>query len=444
MPTTISTPPFGPITPIPVGAIPIPAGGSSGGGGGSSGSGSGSGGSSGSVELFIDYLDHSGASVGSFAGLKPTWGYKLSEPGTCSWALALSQTQRNSTSPITQDMFAPKRNDYLLWADDGFQQIDLQSGRLLTVNLESDTGLIQCSGKDWLEYLDQPFPHDYSITPQTMATQLDEVFAVFVATGGVDTANVKYNSTQQKIIQFILTRANALSDITYVPNFQGSGWGEVLEYEFQFLDSTSMLSHIQAVSTYADPLGFDFWCDTDKTIFFYSPRLTQPSSVVTILDFVYGIDPVVKVVWNDTGPKATDTVGKNSINLWKKRSYPPSVSAFREELEIIELGQKFDFARTDTILQHQINVATDAVGSNDWNPQKDLTLTVLPDKLFPTSALAGYVSMVGNAVSFDSAGEFLPFHRINATYWIISQDYHTDDDSGNYVLDLGLQQIYAT
>lgn len=407
-----------------------------------------------SVRFYIDYLAHAtGVAISTYEVLKPEYSFNLSDMGTCSWNLALSQ-QRVDGGPIVQDEFAPKSRDYLLRGNDGIQNVKLQSGRLLDVGLESDTGLIACSGKDWLEYLDQPWyfgssaGHGYQADLLTLKYSVDDIVKVFVATAGTDTPNVVFGSTQQKIINAILAHANLLSpgDIQYTANYAGTGWGQVLEYEIQFLDETTLLSHIQAVSSYADPLGFDFWCDWDKKIYFYSPRLViNPSSPAaqTILTLVYGVDPVVKVVWHNAGPKATRTVGKNSVNIWKERSFAGSISTYRDELEVIDLGQKFDSARTLAAIQHQVDVATDAVGSFDWNPQKDLTLTVLPDRLFPSSEVDGFKSMLGKAISFDSGNEFMPYHRINASYYIVSQTYRTDDDSGNFILDLGLQQIYG-
>lgn len=396
------------------------------------------------VHLYIDNLAHGGVVISTYEVIKPEYSLKLSDAGTCSWQVALSQ-ERVGGGFLVADEFAPKATDYLLRVSDGIQNIKVQAGRLLDVGLESDQGVVQCSGSDWLEYLDQPMHFPAYTTKNILTlTETDKLVDAYIAIAGSDDQNVTYNSTQQKIINKILATANALSDITYTANYQGTGWSQVLEYQIPFLDETSMLSHIQAISSYADPLGFDFWCDWNKTIFFYSPRLTQPSSVVTILNLVYGVSPVIKVTWHNKGPKATRTVGKNPNNIWKERYFPGSISAYRDQLEIIDLGEKFAFGRTYAEIQHKIDVVTDAVGTNDWNPQKDLTLTVLPDRLFPSSEVAGFVPMIGNAISFDSGAEFMPYHRINATYWIVSQDYKPEDDSGDYVLDLGLQQIYTT
>jgi hypothetical protein len=396
------------------------------------------------VHFYIDNLAHGGSVISTYEVLQPQFTFNLSDAGTCSWDLALSQTQVNGTA-ITQDEFAPKKTDYRLRGNDGVQNLTLQAGRLLDVNLESDTGTISCSGKDWLEYLNQPWYFDgYQ---QSVFTLSGGNVKAWVGVGGADTQLVSYNATQQKIIQEILTHANLLSDIAYTANFSGSGWSTVLEYMINFLDETTLMSHIQAISDYAAPLGFDFWCDYNKQINFYSPRLvtnptTPPPSQIAV-SLTYGVDPVIKVNWHNAGPKATRTVGKNSVNLWKERSYAPTITTYRDELEVVDLGQKYDFGRSYAQIQNQIDIATDAQGSFDWNPQKDITLTVLPDRIFPASQVNGFRPMLGKVVYFDSAGAFLPYHRVNAYYYIVSQTYRTDDSSGNYVLDLGLQQVYT-
>lgn len=403
------------------------------------------------VKLRIENLNHASGVISSYEVLQPDFNYTLNDSGTCAWKIALSQTNTSGVS-IQPDEFGPKATDYLLRGDDGTHQVNLQGGRLLDVGLDSDTGIIECAGKDWLEYLNQPLyfgthaGDGYQASVFTLGDAPASRFVkVFVTAAGTDDAVLTYNATQQKVVQYILTQANLLSDIAYAATFSGTGWSEVLEYEIHFLDETTLLSHIQAISAYADPLGFDFYIDWDKRIYFHAPRtVLNPSSVTTILDLVYGMDAVVKVSWHNSGPKATRTVGKNSIGLWKERSFPASISAYRDELEIIDLGEKYDFGTTYAGIQHRVDVATDSIGTFDWNPQKDITLTVLPDKLFPLNEVLGFTNLVGQAISFDSGNLFAPYHRINAKYYIVSQTYRTDDDSGNYLMDFGLQQIYAT
>ncbi len=395
------------------------------------------------ISLYIDNLAHGGSVISTYQILQPTWDYVVNDAGTCTWKLAQSQTQVNG-APITSDEFAPKRTDYMLWASDGVNRRDLQAGRLLDVTLESDEGTITCTGKDWLEYLNQPYPfNSYGQSIYTLNPTTHQVIQVFVQVAGTDDQNVIYNATQQKIVNNIIAAANGLSDITYTANFNGTHWSNVLEYQIPFLDETSMLSHLQAIASYSDPLGFDFTSFPNKSILFSSPRfVTNPSTPVILASFVYGSSPVTKVVWHNAGPKATITVGKNSINFWKQRSYAASVSTYRADLEIVDLGQKYDYGATASQIQSQINVATDSLGTLHWNPQKDITLTVIPDLIFDGYALGGYTSLIGGAISFDSTNAFSPYHRVNANYYIVSQSYRTDDSSSNYLLDLGLQQIY--
>jgi hypothetical protein len=392
------------------------------------------------VKLYIDNVDHGGGVISTYQVEQPTYSFRLNDPGDCSWEIALSQT-RVGGGNLIENEFAPKRTDYVLKTAAG---TELQGGRLLSVGLESDTGLIKCSGKDWLEYLDQPWPFDYSLTPETLAQNVDKVFKAYIDVAGTDTNNILYNITQQKILQNFITIANTLSDITYNPVFFGTNWTEVMQYFIQYLDSTTILSHIKAIAALNDPLGFDFWCDWDKTIYFYSPRIVaHPSSVITAIDLAYNsTDPVVHVVWENHGPKATHTVAKNSGGIWKESIYTPSVDQFREFLEIIDLAERFNIATTATILKHLVAVGADAVGTLDRNPQKDLILQAIPERLFSGSEEGGFQSLVGQAISYDSVDEFAPYHRINAEYFVVTQDFKTEDDSGNFIVELGLQQIY--
>lgn len=395
------------------------------------------------IELFLTYSEQ-GDDVATYKVLTPSFSYKLKDAGDCSWRVALSQLDIED-NPITEDQFAPKRSDYMLRAstDGGASFTNLQGGRVLNVELENDIGVIGCSGQDWLEYLDQPYPFDYSLTPATIGDNVDDVFRAFVTGAGTDTNNVKYNATQQKIINNILTAGSLLSDISYSAVFTGPGWTEVLQYMIEYLDSTSMLSHIKAIGNLSDPFGFDFWCRWNKEIRFYSPRfVVDPNSVSTLVDLSFGDECVVGVKWRNAGPRATRTVGQNGVGIWDESFYAPSISEFRDYLEIVELGEHFNYGKTQAEIQTAVNVATHAIGQKDRNPQKDLTLRVLPHLLIPGDEIAGYEQMIGKAISYNSLDEFAPYHQINADYWIVSQDYSTDDESGLYVLELGLQQIY--
>lgn len=394
------------------------------------------------VELFIEN-QFQGAYISTYKIRQPDYSFKLKDIGSCAWEVALSDEDFFSGDPIAADEFAPKRTDYILKASSnhGVNMTGIQGGRLLDVDLESDTGVIRCAGKDWLEYLDQPFPFDYSLTVSTL-TDASNMVRAFLKTAGTDTTTVKYNATQQKIVTQILIAASGLSDIDYTGSFTGTGWTEVLQYTIDYLDDTTMLDHIRAISDLNDPFGFDYWCGWDKQVNLYAPRyIVNPNSVTTIVDLVYGDDAVVGVKWHNGGPKATRTVAHNGVGIWKQSIYQPSIDQFRDFLELVSLGEHFNQGASLADIQGIINVAADAIGTKDRNPQKDLTLTVLPSLLL-SPEIEGYKPLIGKAISYDSGDEFDPYHRINAEYWIVSQDYRTEDDSGNYVLDLGLQQIY--
>lgn len=395
------------------------------------------------VELFITNQHH-GSNISTYKVLEPTYSFKLKDIGECQWSLALSQLNILDR-PIEADEFASVRTDYLLRASDNRGQsfTNLQGGRLTDVDLESDTGVIKCTGKDWLEYMEQPYPLDYSLTPATITKDVSGAFLAFVTGAGTDTANVKYNATQQKVISTLLTGANGLSDIDYTANFLGTGWTQILQYMVQYLDGTTMLDHIKAIGNLRDPWGFDFWCEWNKTINFYAPRLvTDPDNVFTVLDLVYGDEPVVKAKWHNKGPTATRTVAQNGVGVWDQSIFQDSIDEFRDFLEIVGLGEHFNFARTLEEIQNIVNAAAGALGQLHRNPQKDLTLTVLPNLLFPDNEIGGFTQLIGQALNYHSGEMFLPYHTVDADYWIVSQDFRSDDDSGNYVCDLGLQQIY--
>src|SRR5574337_1689109 len=102
------------------------------------------------VKFYISNLAHDGTLISTYECQELKYSFRVNDKGTISWSLAISQTDTNGV-PIQPDEFGPKFTDYKLSlsTDGGTTLQPITSGFLWSVNLQSDSGLINCSGIDW-------------------------------------------------------------------------------------------------------------------------------------------------------------------------------------------------------------------------------------------------------------------------------------------------------
>ena len=393
----------------------------------------------------VQHLEHDGTVLGTFFPLQPRFAFRANDVGDISYSVALSNPQ------VTRDAFAPKRTDFRLQVsnDGGFWRT-IMAGFHWPVGFENETGIVNIQGMDWLAYLEQPMWFDlYNIQARELLggkTGLDvviddpsKVMIAWVGTddGGDPQPGVNYNATQQTVVQDLLDAVADGNDGTININAvfagDGTGWSEVLNYVIMFQDETNVLDHIRAIANLDEPLGFDFFMNWDKSLVCYNPARTAPiSSINTIYSITRKSPALVAVKWQNNGPLATHTVavGEGSPGYWATKTFGPSVDTYRRWLRLVRPGGVYRMPKEiDSIV----------TAYPDRFPQKELQLTLKPDELEPTDATAFFSPMIGEALYVDI--DFPPYHRINANFWIVGQEFHTDD-AGNWLCDVSLEQIY--
>lgn len=392
----------------------------------------------------VQHIDREqGGVVGTFDPLKPRFAFRANDPGDITYELALSNPQ------VTRDAFAPKRTDFRLQVSPNQANWrNIMAGFHWPVALNNEEGTVKVSGEDWLAYLEQPMWFDaYLIDAMDLVagkTKIKHIIEdahswarVWIEASGTDTDLVTYGAVQQTVVRDLVEEAAHGNDGTIQINVSfagdGSGWAEGMNYLVMFQDETTILDHIRAISDMDAPFGFDFFMNWDKTLVFYNPTRTAPiASINPIYSITRNTPALVSAQWQNNGPMATHTValGPGNPAVWAQKTYSPSVDIYRRWLRLVKLGGNYR-------MPEQVEAAVN--GIPDRFPQKELKLTLKPDELEPTDPTAFFSPMIGEALYVDI--DFPPYHRINANFWILEQEFYTDDP-GNWLCDVSLQQIY--
>lgn len=381
--------------------------------------------------LEVINTDHAGTPLATFTpvGGSLRWAYRMAQlggPGEIQWEVALSD------GSLTADVFGPYRTDWLLRMN-GI--VDLCGGITTSVNTGSDDtgmfGSVRVAGLDWLHYLEQPWPFNYSSVATNQATnQLSTLAQLFKIWNG---------QTQQTIVQALVDAVSTYESApAFTTIFSGTGWSNTLSKEIGFGDDTTLLQlilDVASLGTGAAALGFDVFVDPNKVITLTSPRTTDPTAVTPTytLDDSNVVAPPLD--WTNNGPRATDTVtfgaAANNTNRIGFSTYQPSRDTYRRWVRFEQLNM----ASRDSIA-----AAADSVGYYDRFPHKDLKLTIRPDLLDAGDETAGFLNRLGEAFAVNY--NIAPYHHINANFWVVEQQFYSPDGA-NWLCDLTLEQIYT-
>lgn len=385
----------------------------------------------------VTNLDHDGSEISTFTPIAGTlrWTYRLAQsggPGEGAWAIALSDE-----SIVTADQFAPFRTDWKItmhYPDEPDE--DLIAGILGPINTGSEAsgvfGQVSCSGKDWLHWLEQPYPFGYA-----------DVVADVVNNQLLDPANLFkqwIGQSQVTIVSDLITALDGnVGAVIFTASYEGTGWALTLDKEVAFGDNTTLLDLILNIAKLAtfglDQYGFDMWVDPDKTVHFVAPRVTDPSSVTPIftLDDANIVAPPLD--WTNNGPIETDSVVFGQANNNTSRigfaDYAPSQTVYRQWTQ---------FAQVSLAQGDAIAAAAQGIGQQDRFPQKNLKITIRPDLLDPLDPRVGFRSQLGQGILVHYP--ISPYHTIFADFYIVEQAYYSPDGC-NWLCDLTLQQIYT-
>lgn len=376
------------------------------------------------VQLWYDVRDHDGDTLATFPFEEPTLTYRLSDPGDNQLSISLRDNPN-----LVADLFAPRRTDFIVRLTSdvmGTSGTDgnLQGGICAPVGLKSNDHRVLVRGVDWLAWLQQPY--HFTGYPIPLEDQTTNDF-------------IKYwvLESQQTIISDLLAGMYDGTDetIELTASFGGTGWLEqVDQYFIQIGDTTDVLDAIKGIGGLVEPYGFDFWCDWDKLIRFYAPRRVTAESAVPVAIFSpSAVTGLVDIDWQNNGPLNSSAVGMPTAALMKYHSYTPAREQFRNWLELIELNE---YIRDDFTAQQ----ATNDIGGLRSNPQKQNTITYLPDRMDPFDETVGFYNHCGRCVWVDSEDEFAPYHRVDAPYIVTQQEI--TNQAGQWVGTMVLDQIY--
>jgi len=291
---------------------------------------------------------------------------------------------------------------------------------------------VRVTGKDWLHWLEQPYPFGYAaVVADVVNNQL------------LDPANLFKQwiaQSQETIVGDLITALDGnVGAVVFTASYEGTGWSLTLDKEVAFGDNTMILDLILDVAKLAtvgtDEYGFDMWCDPDKTVHLVAPRVTDPTTVVPLftLDDANVVAPPLD--WTNNGPLETDSVVFGQANNNTARigfsDYPASQTVYRQWTQL-----------------HQVSLAEAAaiaagaagIGLQDRFPQKNLTITIRPDLLDSIDPRVGFRNHLGQAVLVHYP--IAPYHTIFADFYIVEQAYYSPDGC-NWLCDLTLQQIYT-
>jgi len=405
--------------------------------------------------VYVEYLTHDGQTVwGPFLAERLEYTFQIGSqgPGTMAHFTPL-------TFPtLSRDIVAPKRNDYKIkWTqDDGLTFVDVQGGFSWDAGLATEEPRgVQFGGVDWGAWLDNPIPQDRTITMQEIIddSHADGDIIVGMHWGltespydwGVESGN---GVNQKVIIQDLIESLNDGPDgIAFSVSFTGTHWvnvpGKIAgrgygpPFKIDPWDTSSVKQHLSNICALNDPWVANFRVGPEKDIEFFFMRLKDPTGVVTP-DFAAHDEEVIHHIdWSEHGPIATYVTGWGigGTPKWHTTTHIPSEEKFRRWRSNHTIGTRGQVYLT----QEQIEQGTEAFA--DKFPQKDLAMTIYPDKLDPYDQGKGFTNLTGYILDVDY--DFPPFHRVDAIFYIISQRFYADD-TGNWLCDLGLQQIYSS
>lgn len=390
----------------------------------------------------VQHLEDGGV-VGTFLPLQPRFAFRANDPGDITYELALSNPA------VMRDAFAPKRTEWRLQVShNNTAWRTIQAGFHWPVALNNEEGTVKIQGVDWMAYLEQPMWFDiYTVDAvdliagktaiKTVIEDPASYARVWTQAAGTDTDLITYGAVQQTVVQELVDSiahgndGTINIDVTFAGD--GSGWAENMNYVIMFQDETTILDHIRAISDMDSPFGFDYFMTWDKTLVCYNPTRTAPIDAInTLYSITRATRGLVSVQWQNNGPMATHTVAvaPGSPGIWAQKTFAPSVDTYGRWLRLAKLGGSYR-------MPEEVLAAVN--GIPDRFPQKELKITIKPDELIPTDPIAFFTNLVGEAIYVDI--DFPPYHRINANFWIVGQEFSTDD-VGNWLCDVSLQQIY--
>lgn len=384
-----------------------------------------------SVRFEVEILDNAGDLVAVLDPINPRWSYVMKEPGALWCEFSMFHPS------MSTDLFRPKINDFVLnMVVDESMVMPLMTGIVDSVNFKSETGTVEMTGRDYLMWLDQPWPFGgyesfANITALLASTTAEDFTKQWSGAGGATQETVVSD-----LIDPLIAPGYGDNTVLITPAFNGSAWSQSIDWSVYYGDSLSVLDHIRAISDVYTPRGFDFWMEWDKTLRLEGPRLIDPAAVTPIYAFTSASN-IVSIDWTNHGPTSTDIIGIGSgsgnVRGFYRKTDVDNVAQFRRWRSIVNFQSPSSDLTSDNLL------ATLVESGEFLEPQKELRLTVKPDFIDGSDGSDGFLNILGEAVDVDYT---MPgYHRIDANFYVVGQSYYSDDGS-NFLLDYTLAQVY--
>jgi hypothetical protein len=389
-------------------------------------------------------MDHNGQTLSILEEIPEiTWTFKRSDIGSASWTVPLSHPnveRVTSNDPLLYGVqpagFGPKLTDYRIGVseDNGVIWRTVHAGLCSSVEIDTTKDSISVAGVDWLAWLDQPYR--FAGYAQDWLTQTPIANDIIKTWVNGENASVIADGLIQN-----LCNGPVAECVQITTSFTGTDWATDYVTWFMLGETDSVLAKLKGISNYIEPDGYEFYMGWDKLLSFYSPRmyLGYPALMVesvSLATFSPSNNNLLSVKWNNNGPIATTTVGMPpAFPAWKGYStHDASKVVYRDWWQIKSIGSE---AKSQAVT----NKLTHAYAAHDRNPQKDITITFQPESVNPGLPTRFFDNLCGNIIQVDSEDWFLPYHRINAYYWIKEQTLACDA-VGNWTCTCVLEQIY--
>jgi hypothetical protein len=390
----------------------------------------------------VRHKNHAGTFLSTHEPVGGTlrYSFRAGQPGDVSYTLPFSGPG------MGRDIFTPYKTDFQLeYREPGQSGWNAVMGGIhVPINITSDEDAVKCAGKDWSHWLEQPVWFDYynyhwNTAGDAFATRKRDVIKASRAITAGIYENIALLAFTPPASQAAICRKlidNTKRGPNYVninPKFTGNAGAEQLtttSYIINFQDKTTVLQHINNIAALDDPYGFDWTMNTGKVMEFFGPRKTRkqaPRPIWIITKEMLAEQPMIHLDWTNNGPLGTHIVGLSvgSPALWRFKRDQESIDLYREWLRIEDVGDQY-------IKGPDMRYAID--GLDYIHPQKDVKIVVLPELLE-----GGFFNHIGDVIRV--RWDFVPYHEVNAFYWINEQTYE-GDAAGNWKMTLGLQQIY--
>jgi len=416
------------------------------------------------VDFRVVHLDHSNNAISIHSPVDDSlrWGYRATDTGDISYDLSLTDDEELINAG--QDSFAAYKTDWRLGMSvNGAAFTSIHAGIHTSVGLKGRSDSVSVSGRDWSEWLNQAVwfdLYDIEFNPDNFSsfkrafnkgynedgTTTNDLGSTTFDANGFLQGPAYYvwigllGANFETMLTDLITISKQGTDfVNLQPQFEGFSFLETLpSYQIFWQDEGTYLDHLKTIASSGEPWGFDFYTDWDKKIYFFGPRKsvgTSPDPIWTLTTENVVIDSVPDFTWLNNGPLGTHiyALGQGSPAIWHLKHDQDSEDIYRKWLRLPRVG--------DIYQQSVSDVLYGAEGLQYIFPHKDLQLSIYPNKVNPGDIGDGFRNHVGDVVRFK--WPVMPYHEINAYFWITQQDYH-GDSANNWTCDLGLEQIYDT